>query len=193
MIFEIEQFLLNNKLHPRKMGNTLKVFNQNEGIKFVFSEHPDFKFLTNSLNLIDQDTDVYIVASNAFPQINEFSEICGRLRVGLILYDSASTGQKIRIIYHSKRESSKLFLNKLQFITPGTADIITDLRRESIIIAKILLNYGAVKPAKLRAEGAKGNILKILAKNSYGWFVRTTGDKYALSEKGKKEIDFFKE
>lgn len=193
MIFEIEQFLLNNKLHPRKTGNTLKVYNQREGIKFVFSESPDFKFLKYSLNLIDQDTDVYIVVSKSFAQISEFSEICGRLKLGLIIYDSSSTGQKIRIQYHSKRESSKLFINNLHFQTPGAADIITDLRRESIIIAKILFQFGAVKPAKLRAEGATGNILKILAKNSYGWFVRVSGDKYALSDKGKKEIELFKE
>ena len=193
MVFDIEQALLNNKLHPEKMGKTLKIFNRNEAIKFVFSESPDFKFLTNSLNLIDADTDVYIVVASSFNQINEFSEICGRLKAGLIIYRTDVSRNKIQIKYHSKRETSRHFLSRLNFNLDETADIITDLRKQTIVIARIFMKYGAVKPAKLRAEGATGNILKILAKNSYGWFERVSGDKYCLSEKGKKEIEYFKD
>lgn len=68
--------------------------------------------------------------------------------------------------------------------------LVTAYREQAIQIAALIGKYGEMSPKKLKDLGAdKDKTSRILQDNHYGWFVRVSRGLYALSDKGKAEIN----
>ncbi len=66
---------------------------------------------------------------------------------------------------------------------------MTAYREEAIRIAVYLDELGPSAPRTLRSLGTSEKTLSILRSNFYGWFERVERGVYALSAKGREELD----
>jgi len=72
--------------------------------------------------------------------------------------------------------------------------LVTVYREQAIHIGALLGKYGELSPKKLKELGAdKNKTSRILQDNHYGWFDRVSRGLYALSEKGRVEMDKYNE
>lgn len=68
--------------------------------------------------------------------------------------------------------------------------LVTVYREQAIQIGALIGKYGDLSPKKLKELGAdKDKTSKILQDNHYGWFYRVSRGLYALSDKGKSELN----
>ena len=72
--------------------------------------------------------------------------------------------------------------------------LVTVYREQAIHIAALIEKYGDLSPKSLKELGAdKDKTSQILQDNHYGWFDRVSRGVYSLSDKGKAELNEYRE
>lgn len=131
------------------------------------------------------------------------------LELGLILVTFLKSGAKMEIVIEPSPFDRKKIMQRnkkkrerlLDEIKGRTGNhnvggsnktkIMTAYKENSIQIAYLLDRNGPSSPKALRQFGTGDKTLSILTKNYYGWFEKIERGIYAISEKGKKEINEF--
>ncbi|XFA98888.1 DUF2161 family putative PD-(D/E)XK-type phosphodiesterase [Candidatus Izemoplasma sp. B36] len=125
-----------------------------------------------------------------------------RLRLGLMLVDVNKNKVEVRLDpkeYKFKRnyKKRKLLLDefnarKLSINIGGSnkKKIMTKYREDVIEVAKTLVE-GALSTKMIKEKSGIKEATKILYNNYYYWFERVERGIYKLTEKGKKELEYF--
>ncbi|MEK5038440.1 DUF2161 domain-containing phosphodiesterase [Sporosarcina sp. FSL K6-3457] len=132
-----------------------------------------------------------------------------RLELGLIMVAFHGDDVHIEVVHQpasfdrqkSMQRSKKKLTNLLTEIEGRTGDyntggssqmkILSAYKENCIHIACCLLHHGPLSPRILRQMGTGEKTLTILNKNYDGWFDRIQRGVYAISDKGKSELQAF--
>jgi hypothetical protein len=126
-----------------------------------------------------------------------------RLELGLILVSASNGGPPVDVIFpprplarRKRLPSRRAVLAEISgriadFNTAGSARtrLVTAYREIAIHIACCMLPRARISPRALRALGTGPKTQSILQTNVYGWFVRKEKGLYALSSRGRKELE----
>jgi hypothetical protein len=126
-----------------------------------------------------------------------------RLELGLILVEPKGPARGIEIVFHpvafKRRKNKKHRCAILKEIDQRSTEmnqggsvrrkIMTAYRENCIHIACCLEQYGPLSPKQLRAMNTSPKTQSIVYNNHYGWFERIGQGLYALSGKGRKDLD----
>ncbi|WP_186580471.1 DUF2161 domain-containing phosphodiesterase [Aquibacillus kalidii] len=144
------------------------------------------------------------------PRSKRWRDICQlvrRLELGLILVSITGKSKRMEIIFEPTAFNRKKSLSQhkrkrqeiLKEIDGRSADfniggsnrtqIMTAYRENCIQIASYLKQNEELSPKALIELGTGKKTQSILSKNYYGWFDRIKRGMYALSEKGKQELE----
>lgn len=134
-----------------------------------------------------------------------------RLELGLIVVSFPGNHSKADILIHPTSFHRKIAAGRnkmkreaiLKEISGRSADfniggssrtkIMTAYKENCIQIACILNNMGPLSPKALKVMGAGDKIPSILTNNYYGWFKRIKRGTYAITEKGRLEVQEYQE
>jgi len=129
-----------------------------------------------------------------------------RLELGLVLVSlEPESGGTVEVAFHPApfvRRSRKDFRRAVLEEAGGRSldlnqggstrtKIITAYREAAIHIAACLAACGPLTPANLRAMGTAKNTGAILYDNYYNWFTRVSRGVYALTDKGREELEAY--
>lgn len=146
---------------------------------------------------------------------SKWRDICHllrRLELGLIMVDFKKGKALVDVAQEPKtfdmEKSKKLNKSKRAAIIKETEGrymdlnkggshgkkLVTAYREAAIYIACCLNKHGELTPKKLRNMGTdEKKTLSILYTNVYGWFYKADRGVYGITEKGKQELEEFKE
>jgi hypothetical protein len=134
-----------------------------------------------------------------------------RLELGLIVVSFPGNGSKADILIHPTPFNRKIATGRnkmkrdaiLKEISGRSADfnvggssrtkIMTAYKENCIQIACILEKMGPLSPKALKVMGAGDKIPSILTNNYYGWFERIKRGTYAITEKGRFEVQEYQD
>lgn len=130
-----------------------------------------------------------------------------RLELGLILVSTESGKPPVDIVFHpaphERRKRSHKRRAILKEIERRSTDLnvggscrrtlVTAYRENAVQIAVCLSELGPLSPKALRTLGAGDGTGSILTKNYYSWFERIERGVYALTDRGRAEIDKYPE
>jgi hypothetical protein len=134
-----------------------------------------------------------------------------RLELGLIVVSFPGNGSKADILIHPTPFNRKIATGRnkikrdaiLKEISGRSADfnvggssrtkIMTAYKENCIQIACILEKMGPLSPKALKVMGAGDKIPSILTNNYYGWFERIKRGTYAITEKGRLEVQEYQD
>lgn len=128
-----------------------------------------------------------------------------RLELGLILVATTPGRPPVEIIFHpsvyQRRKRGVIKRAILDEISRRSGDfneggscrrkLITAYRENAIHIACVLSEVGPMTPRALRGLGTGEKTLSILSRNVYSWFERVSHGLYALSAKGRAELEHY--
>ncbi|MDT8718563.1 hypothetical protein IAI10_18010 [Clostridium sp. 19966] len=166
-----------------------------------------------------QKTADFVYAAVPKPKNMKYSskwrDICHllrRLELGLIMVDFKKNKTFVDIVQEPKafdmEKSKRVNKGKRTAIIKETQGrymdlnkggsrgkkLVTAYREAAIYIACCLSKYGELTPKKLRNMGSdEKKTLSILYNDVYGWFYKAGRGLYGISEKGKKELEDFKD
>lgn len=145
----------------------------------------------------------------------KWSDICHlirRLELGLILVTIGSKKKFVEVAVEPKKfereksikQSEKRRNNLLKEFNGRSVDlnaggitgkkIVTAYRENAVYIACCLLKFGNMSAKELKKMGCNSSkTYQILYSNHYGWFDKIEKGVYGINEKGKKEIEEYKE
>lgn len=130
-----------------------------------------------------------------------------RLELGLILVSTQKGRPPVEVVFHPvpferqrRKSASRAVIQEIErrsgdFNQGGSCrrKLVTAYRENAIQIACCLVQRGHMSPKALRAVGTGEKTLAILYHNVYGWFERVDRGVYAISTKGRTEIEQFPE
>ena len=126
-----------------------------------------------------------------------------RLELGLILVSLDRRKPEIEIRFHpapfqnrKRRTERRAVLEEIgrrsgDFNQGGSCrqKLVTAYRENAVRIACLMADHGPMSPGQLRELGTGDKTLDILYKNVYGWFDRIGRALYALSPRGRSDLD----
>lgn len=130
-----------------------------------------------------------------------------RLELGLILVSTQKGRPPVEVVFHPvpferqrRKSASRAVLQEIERrstdLNQGGScrrKLVTAYRENAINIACCLAERGQMSPKALRDMGTGDKTLSILYHNVYGWFERVDRGIYAISAKGRTEIEQFPE
>jgi hypothetical protein len=128
-----------------------------------------------------------------------------QLELGLILVSLDRTAPQVEVVFHpipyQRHRSSRVRRAVIEEMTGRSADynqggssrtkLVTAYRESAIYIACCLEKYGPLSPRQLRALGTGPKTMSILSKDFYGWFQRVERGVYAITARGKGELEAY--
>ncbi len=128
-----------------------------------------------------------------------------RLELGLILVSTDRRKPAVEVVLHPlpfvrqrRKSSHRAVLREIErrsgdFNEGGSSrrKLVTACRENAIHIAACLAEIGPLAPRVLRSLGTGDKTLSILRSNFYGWFERVDRGVYALTAKGRSELDSY--
>jgi hypothetical protein len=159
---------------------------------------------------------VYIAIPRPKGRLNskQWADKCNlvkRLELGLIVVSFPGNGSKADILIHPTPYNRKIATGRnkmkreaiLKEISGRSADfnvggssrtkIMTAYKENCIQIACFLDKMGPLSPKALKDLGAGDKIPSILINNYYGWFERIKRGTYAITDKGRLEVQEYRE
>jgi hypothetical protein len=159
---------------------------------------------------------VYIAIPRPKGRLNskQWADKCNlvkRLELGLIVVSFPGNGSKADILIHPTPFNRKIATGRnkmkreaiLKEISGRSADfnlggssrtkIMTAYKENCIQIACFLDKMGPLSPKVLKDMGAGDKIPSILTNNYYGWFERIKRGTYAITQKGRLEVQEYQE
>lgn len=130
-----------------------------------------------------------------------------RLEIGLILVSIKSSKPSVEVLFHpvpyDRRKRKSVHRAVITEIANRSGDfneggscrrkLVTAYRENAIHIACCLSVQGPLSPKDLRSLGTGKKTLSILYTNVYSWFERVDRGVYALSAKGREEMEAYGE
>jgi hypothetical protein len=134
-----------------------------------------------------------------------------RLELGLIVVNFLKSGARMEVVVEPTpfdrkksmqryRERRKSLLKEIEGRTGDRnvggstkTKLMTAYKENCIQIAYLLEREGPQSPKALRKLGTGDKTLSILRNNYYGWFEKVQRGIYAISEKGKEELNAYPE
>lgn len=147
-------------------------------------------------------SDSVYLAVGAWPKNeSDVKKLCRRLGLGLMVVDGARVDVLLDPLPYAPRKNDRKTKRLLGEHARRVGDptkggstrvpIMTAYRQEALRCAELLAVNGPMKPAALRTAGAMPNAGKILLADVYGWFERVERGVYAVSPKGRGDLERF--
>lgn len=150
----------------------------------------------------------------AFPALNDFGpksrwpgikRILRQLELGLILVFFSGGAPRVEVVFHpipyrprQRKQARRAVIREMDsrsgnYNQGGAAQtkLITAYRENAIQIACCLDELGPLAPRQLRELGTGPKTTAILCSNVYGWFDRIARGVYALTAKGREELNAY--
>ena len=140
-------------------------------------------------------------------QTKSVQALLRRLEIGLMLVSTKSSKPLVEVLFHpvpcERKKRRSVHRAVLTEINGRTGDfneggscrrkLVTAYRENAIHIACCLCQRGPMSPKDLRILGTCDKTPSILYTNVYSWFERVGYGLYALSPKGREEIEAYAE